>query len=56
MPFYQGLSASLMSTIPHSGINMSVYEGLKQRIEFLLFLFLLLCVCIIFVLCVYVEF
>eukprot|EP01132_Coremiostelium_polycephalum_P001443 gene1443-1818_t len=31
-PFYRGLSASIFSTIPHSGINMTVYETLKHTI------------------------
>ncbi|KAF2071904.1 hypothetical protein CYY_006783 [Polysphondylium violaceum] len=31
-PFYRGLVASIVSTIPHSGINMMVYETLKHRI------------------------
>eukprot|EP01133_Synstelium_polycarpum_P010751 gene10751-12520_t len=31
-PFFRGLSASILSTIPHSGINMWIYESLKQEI------------------------
>ncbi|EFA75857.1 EF-hand domain-containing protein [Heterostelium album PN500] len=30
--FYRGLGASILSTIPHSGINMLVYETLKHEI------------------------
>ncbi|EGG15839.1 EF-hand domain-containing protein [Cavenderia fasciculata] len=30
--FYRGLGASIFSTIPHAGINMTVYEGLKHEI------------------------
>ncbi|KYR02345.1 EF-hand domain-containing protein [Tieghemostelium lacteum] len=32
VPFYRGLTASILSTIPHSGINMMVYETLKHEI------------------------
>jgi hypothetical protein len=29
-PFYRGLSASLMSTIPHAGVNLMLYEVAKR--------------------------
>ncbi|EGC35934.1 hypothetical protein DICPUDRAFT_32594 [Dictyostelium purpureum] len=31
-PFYRGLGASIVSTIPHSGVNMMVYEFLKFEV------------------------
>jgi solute carrier family 25 phosphate transporter 23/24/25/41 len=30
IPFYRGLTASLCSTIPHSAIDLAVYETLKK--------------------------
>ncbi|KAM9957656.1 hypothetical protein ACTFIW_012623 [Dictyostelium discoideum] len=31
-PFYRGLGASITATIPHSGVNMMVYEFLKHKV------------------------
>jgi solute carrier family 25 phosphate transporter 23/24/25/41 len=32
-PFYRGLSASIMSTIPHAGINLMMYEVTKRFLQ-----------------------
>lgn len=33
-PFYRGITASLMSTIPHSAIDLTCYEMLKKSLCF----------------------